>query len=1212
MVDPFAHLHVHTEYSMLDGHARHDDLAAEVQRLGQPAVAMTDHGNMFGAYSFYQATTRAGVRPVLGVEAYVAPASRHTKKPILWGPGGKRAPRDADGESGDVSGGGAYTHMTLLARNAQGLRALYELTGRASLEGQYPAGKGRMDRELLAEVIGRRGQHIIATTGCPGGEVQTRLRLGQEAQALEAAAFWRDLFGADNYFLEVMDHGLGVERQTRQGLLRIGRELGLRPLATNDSHYVRAEDADAHDALLCIGTGSTLADEKRFRFSGNGYWIKPAAQMREMFDAEVPGACDNTLLVASMVESYEEVFAHRDRMPSFPVPDGHDEASWLRHLVDEGLQRRYGADPSAAVWQRAEYELDLVTRMGFAGYFLVVHDICQFMRERGIRFGPRGSAAGSIVVYALGVAALDPLRFELMFERFINPDRVSPPDIDIDIDEERRDEVVRYVVDTYGEDRVSQIITFGRIKARAALKDGARIEGLPYSVGDRASKAVPPDAAGFGVPLRGCFDPQHPRYGEAGALRDLAEADDEVAKVVQTALKVEGRVRNFGMHACGVILSAEPLLGQVPIALRLGNKDGEPDALLAGHEYPDLEAMGLQKMDLLGLRNWTVIDQTVKEIKARHGVDVDLDALGFDDPDVFAMLARGESIGVFQLEGTGIQSLLRAMKPTAFEDLMAVGALYRPGPMGMNSHTNYAQRKNGLQPITPIHPELDEPLRDILAPTYGVICFQEQVLQVAQQVAGFSLGRADLLRKAMGKKKKDVLDKEYGPFRDGMRANGYSDEAITALWDTLLPFALYAFNRAHTACYGALAYYTAWLKLHYPTEYMAALLTSVGDNKDKMALYLAECRRMGIQVLPPDVNDSNGPFTPADGNIRFGLAAVRNVGANVVAAIVRCRERGRYSDFYDFLTKADPVVCNKKTIESLIKAGAFDSMGHPRRALLAVHAEAVDACAAVKRNEAAGQFDLFGAAFGDAGTPVAMPAIGAAEWDKAQQLNFEREMLGLYVSDHPLRGVEASIEAAADIMIGALLDDEAPDGQTVTIAGILTGLQRRISGKGKHWASATLEDLTGSVETLFFPATFDLLGQYLAEDAIVVVKGRINRRDDGIAVVAMDLSLPDLTLAPPRVVLTIPVARCTPQLVDALKDVLWSYPGTTEVRVRLTTPTGGSLLRLKVRAAPTPGLEQALSALLGADNVEMPPPAVQPATQLRRPQRSPRRTARAA
>lgn len=1186
--DPFAHLHVHTEYSDLDGHALHKDLAAEVQRLGQPAVAMTDHGNMYGAKSFFHATTEARVKPIIGVEAYVAPGSRHTKKPIHWGPGGKRAPKDDGGESGDVSGGGAYTHMTLLARNAEGLRGLYELTGRASIEGQYPAGKGRMDRELLAEVIGRRGQHIIATTGCPGSEVQTRLRLGQPAQALEAAAYYRDLFGADNYFLEVMDHGLGVERQTREGLLQLGRQLGLRPLATNDTHYVQAADAGAHDALLCVGTGTALADEKRFRFSGDGYWIKPAAQMRALFDTEIPGACDNTLLVAGMVDSYEEVFAYRDRMPRFPVPDGHDEASWLRHLVGEGLRQRYGADPPAAVLQRAEYELELVIRMGFPGYFLVVYDICQFMRRRGIRFGPRGSAAGSIVVYALYIAALDPLRFNLMFERFINPDRVSPPDIDIDIDEERRDEVLRYVVDTYGEDRVSQIITFGRIKARAALKDGARIEGLPYAVGERASKAVPPDVAGFGVPLHGCFDPQHPRYAEAVTLRNLVDADLEVAKAVTTALKVEGRVRSFGKHSCGVILSAEPLLGQVPLMLRQGQKN-EPDALLAGHEYPDLEAMGLQKMDLLGLRNWTVIDHTIKDVKARHGVDVDLDELGFDDPQVYAMLGRGESIGTFQLEGAGIQALLRAMKPTTFEDVMAVGALYRPGPMGMDSHTNYAHRKNGLQPITPIHPELEEPLRDVLAPTYGVICFQEQVLQVAQKVAGFSLGRADLLRKAMGKKKKDVLDKEYVPFRAGMHANGYSDDAVKALWDTLLPFALYAFNRAHTACYGALAYYTAWLKLHYPAEYMAALLTSVSDDKDKSAVYLAECRRMGIKVLPPDVNASGARFSAVDDGIRFGLAAVRNVGSAVVATIVGCRvEAGGYVDFYDFLTKADASVCNKKTIESLIKAGAFDSMGHTRKGLFAVHTDAVAAAVALKRNEANGQFDLFGDALGDTtAVTMAMPAVGDDEWDQREKLTFEREMLGLYVSDHPLRGLRRGLEAAADTTVAALLADvEASDGQVVTLAGVLTGVQHKISGKGKAWAAATLEDLTGSVETLFFATTHDLVGPYLTEDAIVVVKGRVSRRDDKMAVIASDLRLPDLTPDPPTVTMTVPVRRCTPQLVTALGSALWSHPGRAEVRVQLTGGTDGpGLYRLKVRAAAGPALAQALAAVIGADNV---------------------------
>lgn len=565
--------------------------------------------------------------------------------------------------------------------------------------------------------------------------------------------------------------------------------------------------------------------------------------------------------------------------------------------------------------------------------------------------------------------------------------------------------------------------------------------------------------------------------------------------MIDTAKGIEGLIRQTGVHAAGVIMSAEPIIDHIPLMRR--DADG---VIITQFDYPTCESLGLLKMDFLGLRNLTIIDDAVKNIQLNHGRELDLLSLPLDDKPAYDLLARGDTLGVFQLDGGPMRSLLRLMKPDNFEDISAVLALYRPGPMGVDSHTNYALRKNGLQEITPIHPELEEPLREILAPTHGLIVYQEQVQRAAQILAGYTLGQADLLRRAMGKKKKEILDKEFIPFRDGCRERGYSDEAIQAVWDVLVPFAGYAFNKAHSAAYGLVSYWTAYLKAHYPAEYMAALLTSVGDDKDKMALYLSECRRMRIQVLPPDVNTSAGPFTPVGKDIRFGLAAVRNVGANVVAAIMRCRdEKGEYADFYDFLSKVDAVVCNKKTIESLIKAGAFDSLGHTRKGLLAVHADAIDAFADVKRKEAVGQYDLFGAGFGDAdtGSTTVMPTIGDAEWDKRDKLAFEREMLGLYVSDHPLFGLEHVLGAAADTTIAALSEEgTVPDGAVVTLAGILSGVQRRVTKQGRAWASAALEDLAGGVETLFFPNTYEVIGQYIAEDAIVVVKGRVDRRDD--------------------------------------------------------------------------------------------------------------------
>ncbi|RLK22305.1 DNA polymerase-3 subunit alpha [Micromonospora sp. M71_S20] len=1175
MGDSFAHLHVHTEYSMLDGAARLKDLFAEVKRQGMPAVAMTDHGNMHGANDFYKQAMAAGVTPILGIEAYVAPESRFHKQRVRWG--------RPEQKSDDVSGSGGYTHMTIWAKNKTGLHNLFKLTSRSYTEGFFVKWP-RMDAELLAA----NSDGLMATTGCPSGEVQTRLRLGQYDEALKAAARYQEIFGKENYFLEVMDHGISIERRVRQELHDISRKLDIPPVVTNDSHYTHESQAEAHDVLLCVQTAANVADPNRFRFDGSGYYIKSADEMRAVDNSDLwLEGCRNTLLVAEKVDP-TGMFEFHNLMPRFPVPEGETEESWFRKETFAGLARRYpGGIPEGHVRQ-AEYELGVITQMGFPSYFLVVADFIQWAKNQGIAVGPgRGSAAGSLVAYALGITDLDPIQHGLIFERFLNPERVSMPDVDIDFDERRRGEVIKYVTDKWGEDKVAQIATFGTIKAKAAIKDSARVLGYPYAVGDRITKAMPPAVMGKDIPLEGIFDPKHPRYAEAGELRGMYEAESDVKKVIDTARGIEGLIRQTGVHAAGVIMSAEPIIDHIPLMRR--DSDG---VIITQFDYPTCESLGLLKMDFLGLRNLTIIDDAVKNIQLNHGKELDLLALPLDDKPAYELLARGDTLGVFQLDGGPMRSLLRMMKPDNFEDISAVLALYRPGPMGVDSHTNYALRKNGLQEITPIHPELEEPLREILAPTYGLIVYQEQVQRAAQILAGYTLGQADLLRRAMGKKKKEILDKEFIPFRDGCRERGYSDEAIQKVWDVLVPFAGYAFNKAHSAAYGLVSYWTAYLKAHYPAEYMAALLTSVGDDKDKMALYLSECRRMRIQVLPPDVNTSAGPFTPVGKEIRFGLGAVRNVGANVVAAIMRCRdEKGEYADFYDFLSKVDAVVCNKKTIESLIKAGAFDSLGHSRKALLTVHAEAIDAYADVKRKEAVGQYDLFGAGFGDAETnsTTVMPVIGDGEWDKRDKLAFEREMLGLYVSDHPLFGLEHVLGAAADCTIASLSEEgTVPDGAVVTLAGILSGVQRRVTKQGRAWASATLEDLAGGVETLFFPNTYEVIGQYIAEDAIVVVKGRVDRRDDTPRIMAMDMSMPDVSSNPANkpVTLTIPVHRCTPPLVERLKETLVLHPGDTEVHVKLLNGGRTTTLRLgPFRVAATTALMGDLKSVLGPANV---------------------------
>jgi DNA polymerase-3 subunit alpha len=1167
--DSFVHLHNHTEYSMLDGAAKVTPMLAEAQRLEMPAIGMTDHGNMFGASEFYNAATNVGIKPIIGVEAYIAPASRFDTKRILWG--------DPSQKSDDVSGSGSYTHMTMVAENATGLRNLFKLSSLASFEGQL--GKwSRMDAEIIAE----HAEGIIATTGCPSGEVQTRLRLGQEREALESAAKWREIFGPENFFLELMDHGLSIERRVREGLLEVGRKLDIPPLATNDCHYVTREASHNHEALLCIQTGKTLSDPNRFKFDGDGYFLKSAAEMRTLW-ADIPAACDSTLLIAERVQSYADVWAPKDRMPVFPVPDGHDEASWLRHEVERGLARRFPSGAPGQYVDRADYEIKVICDKGYPSYFLIVADLIDYARSVDIRVGPgRGSAAGSLVAYALGITNIDPIKYGLLFERFLNPERASMPDIDIDFDDRRRGEMLRYAANKWGSDRVAQVITFGTIKTKAALKDSARVHyGQPgFAIADRITKALPPPIMAKDIPLSGITDPSHERYKEAVEVRNLLDTDPDVRTIYETARGLEGLVRNAGVHACAVIMSSEPLIESIPLWKR--PQDG---AVITGWDYPSCEAIGLLKMDFLGLRNLTIIGDAIENIKANRGIDLDLDAVPLDDPATYELLGRGDTLGVFQLDGGPMRDLLRRMQPTAFEDVVAVIALYRPGPMGMNAHNDYADRKNGRQAVKPIHPELAEPLAEILAETHGLIVYQEQIMRIAQKVASYSLARADILRKAMGKKKREVLDKEYEGFSDGMKANGFSPPAIKALWDTVLPFADYAFNKSHAAGYGLVSYWTAYLKANFPGEYMAGLLTSVGDDKDKAAVYLADCRRLGITVLPPDVNESVLNFASVGADIRFGLGAVRNVGSNVVASLINTRtDKGKYTDFSDYLNKVDITACNKKVTESLIKAGAFDSLGHPRKGLFLIHTDAVDSVLGTKKAEAMGQFDLFGGA-DTAADAVFTIKVPDEEWDDKHKLALEREMLGLYVSGHPLNGVAHLLAAQVDTQIPAILDGDVATDTQVRVGGILASVNRRVNKNGMPWASAQLEDLTGGIEVMFFPHTYSTFGADIADDAVVLVAGKVNIRDDRISLIANELVVPDFSNAQVDrpLAVRLPTRQCTIEKVGALKQVLSRHPGTSQVQLRLISGDRITTLELPedLRVAMTSALMGDLKALLG-------------------------------
>ena len=1167
---------------MLDGMAKVDMLAAEVKRQGMPAVGITDHGNMFGSDAFYQKMVAEGIKPIIGIEAYLAPESRFNKNRMRWG--------EPHQKSDDVSASGAYLHQTMIAETATGLQNLFYLSSMASYEGQL--GKWpRMDADLIAE----NATGIIATTGCPSGDVQTRLRLGQFDEALEAAAMWQDIYGKENYFLELMDHGLDIENRVRSELLEIGRKLDLPPLVTNDCHYVLQDQAHAHEVMLCVQTGKTMQDPDRFKFDGDGYFIKSAAEMRATWDNLVPGACDNTLLIAERVQDYSKLWeAHpHDRMPIASVPDGHTPTSWLTHEVMEGLKERFdgGIVPQVYI-DRANYEIEVIDMKGYPSYFLIVADLIKHARSIGIRVGPgRGSAAGALVAYALTITNIDPIKHGLLFERFLNPERPSAPDIDIDFDDRRRGEMIRYAADNWGEDKVAQVITFGTVKTKQALKDSARaLFGQPgYQIADRITKALPPAIMAKDIPLSGIMDPEHERYGEAGEVRGLIENDPDVRNIYETARGLEGVVRQAGVHACAVIMASVPLLDCIPMWKRPA--DG---ALITGWPYPSCEAIGLLKMDFLGLRNLTVIGDCIENIKTNRGIDLDLEALETEDVPTYELLSRGDTLGVFQLDSGGMRELLKRMEPTCFDDIVAALALYRPGPMGVGAHWAYADRKNGREEITPIHPELEEPLREILDETYGLIVYQEQIMRISQKVANYTAGQADGFRKAMGKKKPEVLAKEFVTFEAGMKENGFSSEAIKALWDTIEPFAAYAFNKSHAAGYGLVSFWTGYLKANYTSEYMAALLTSVADRKDKSAIYLADCRHLGIRVLSPDVNESAYTYQSVGEDIRFGLGAVRNVGEDVVASIVNSRGKiGKFKDFSHYLESIDTVACSKRVTESLIKAGAFDSLGHPRKGLALIHEDAVDAVISTKKAADKGQFDLF-AGFGDSGGDSGgvdnffAVQVPDEEWERKHELALEREMLGLYVSGHPLDGYEEAIAAQTDTELTTILGGELKHGAEVVIGGIISSVDRRFSKKdGSPWAIVTVEDHNGaSVELLVFNKLYALVSPQIVEDNIILAKAHISIRDDRMSLFCDDLKTPDLGPGngaglPLR--LTMRTDQCTMPTIAKLKQVLVANSGDSDVYLKLVDGDESTLMILgdHLRVTRSASLMGDLKAAMG-------------------------------
>ncbi len=1168
--DSFVHLHVHSEYSMLDGAARLNQLISEVKKQNMPAIAITDHGNLYGAFDFYKTAKDHGVKPIIGIEGYYAPNGRKSREMLDFG--------FSSGEDQEFGRGKSpYTHMTLWATNNEAMHNLFKISSLASIEGYYY--KPRFDYELLEKY----GKGLIGTTGCPSGEVNRWLQAGDFSKARQVAGQLQDVFGKENFYCELMDHGLDIERKTRPELLKIAKELQIPLVATNDLHYTYEQDAAAHEVLLCVGTRTTLSDPNRFRFDAQDFYLKTPAQMRELWK-DFPEACDNTLLIAERCEVKFQEGANL--MPRFEVPNEETEESWLEKEVNQGLKKRFKNQVSTQHQQQADYEIKVINQMGFPSYFLVVADLVRYAKENGIRVGPgRGSAGGSVVAFALGITELDPIKHGLLFERFLNPERVSLPDIDIDFDEKRRADMIKYATDKYGSDHVAQIITYGTIKAKAAIKDSARVLGYPFANSDKITKLIPPPVVGKDMSLASIFDKKDERYAEASEFRSLYKVDPEVQKIVDTARGLEGLRRQPGVHAAGVILCREPLIEVVPLWKR--EQDG---AIITQFDMGACESLGLLKMDFLGLRNLTVLDDCLEHIKRNKNIEIVLEDLELNDKPTYELLSRGDTLGVFQLDGAPMRALLRSMQPDQFEHISAVLALYRPGPMGVNAHNDYADRKNNRTKVVPIHKELAEPLDEILKDTYGLIVYQEQVMAIAQKVAGYSLGKADLLRRAMGKKKKSILDKEFIPFRDGMRANNYSEDAINKLWEILVPFSDYAFNRAHTAGYGLVSYWTAYLKANYPSEYMAALLSSVKDDRDKLAIYLNECRKMGIKVLPPDVNESLSEFAPVGKDIRFGLSAIKNVGENVVESLINTRIKHKnFNDFFDFLNKVEPTVCSKRVIESLIKAGAFDSMGHSRKGLLSIHIEAVDSATESKKAEAIGQYDLFGSSKESVSITGTELVIPLEEWEKAALLNFERQMLGLYVSDHPLLGIEHLLSRFSDTQIADIAHGNKNDADIVTVAGLVTNIQRKVTKQGANWAIVTLEDLAGSVDLMVFSQTYANSSNLIHEDAILSVKAKIDaREEESPRLVALDFSVPDLNQQRTSpVIVKLSASRCTPPIVDSIKSVLQTHPGTVEVHLHIINGEKTTVMKIddRLKVSPTSALYGELKALLGPSAV---------------------------
>jgi DNA polymerase-3 subunit alpha len=1131
----FVHLHCHTEYSLLDGAARIKELIRRAAELEMPAVAITDHGSMFGVVDFYKEALRAGVKPLIGCEVYVAPRSRLQKEPKF---------------------DDHQYHLTLLAENQEGYRNLMRIVSAGYIEGFYY--KPRVDHELLAE----NSAGLIALSGCLAGEIPSLLHRGRDKEARKLAGRYREIFGPENFYLELQDHRLPEQALVNRGLCAIASEIETELVATNDVHYISREDAAIHDVLLCIQTGKTIHDSDRMKFGTDEFYFKSASEMAGLFK-EQPAALQNTLKIADRCN----VDFQFDRLllPEFELPAGvRDAGDYLNQLCRKGLRERY-CGITEALEQRLEYELRIINQMGYANYFLIVWDLIKYARSADVLVGPgRGSAAGSLVAYCLKITDIDPIANGLIFERFLNPDRVSMPDIDIDFSDDKRNRVLSYVTEKYGAERVAQIITFGTMAARGAVRDVGRVLAFPYGEVDRVAKMIPTE---IGMTISQALK-------QSKELQALYQEEERFRQLLDTSMAVEGMPRHASTHAAGVVISREPLVNHVPL---LKTND---QTVMTQFPMGTLEQLGLLKMDFLGLKTLSIIEETQAHIRRHHNREIILSEIPLDDGDTYELLSRGETTGIFQLESSGMRNVLHDLIPNKFADIIAVVALYRPGPM--EQIPVFINSKHGREPINYPH----EILEPILKETYGVIVYQEQIIEIAATMAGFSLSQADLLRRAIGKKKKEILDEQRELFIDGCLSKGFSRPLAEEIYDLILKFASYGFNKSHAAAYALIAYQTAYFKTHYPVEFMAALMTGYCNNSDKVALYIADCRRQGIEVLPPDINESETNFTVADEKrIRFGLAAVKNVGAGAIESILKARRDRPFRSLRDFCSRVDGRLCNRKALESLVKCGAFDTLGGHRAQYLATLEEAVAEGQLLQRERQNGQITMFSLMDSQDKEKLIedrLPDIDALS-DK-ERLALEKEMLGFYISGHPLEQYRPLLERMADLTVCAELK-EARDRSTVKVGGVVSEVRSIYTKKGRPMAFVRLEDLTGSVEIIVFSDLYEKRTEIFQEDSPLLVKGKVDLKEEEEAKIIAESAV--LLPREPRQLFIKIVAGTAPATLAKLRKMLRSARGGLPVYLYFEKEKKMILLDENFQGSAEPSFLEEIGRLLGPESARL-------------------------